>query len=147
MTFNGTLHENMYILGVNPPAATDAASFPPSGGYINVTGYNKFAFLVHMGSFDTSGDFRVRSAASTAGTLVTVTGAEKTDLVHTTDDNYWFSLEVEAAKLPTTHRYVTLVCATFSSSDYWGAFFLGWEARHGTPTQSSGYDSHTVIAG
>jgi len=148
MTFNGTLHENMYILGVNPPAATDAASFPPSGGYINVSNYPRFAFLVHMGTFDTDGDFRVRSATSKTATLVTVTDAEKTDLANGSDDNKWFSLEVESAKLPTTHRFVTLACATMTgSNDIWSAYFLGWACLHGSPTQSSSYDSHTVVAG
>ena len=147
MTFNGTFHENMYVLGVSPPADTDSASVPASGSYINVSEFNKFGFIVYLGSMGSSGDFRVKSATSKTATLVTVTDAEKTDQTATTDNNKWFSFEVESAKLPTTHRYVTLVVTSCSGTSLWSAMFLGWECRHGSPTQSTGYDSHTVIAG
>lgn len=147
MTFNGTLHENAYIFGVSPPCDTDSTTVPASGSYIDVTDYNKFAFLVHLGSVASSGDFRVYSATSKTGGLVHVTGATKTDMDASADNNKWFSIEVESAKLPTTHHMVALTITSLSGTSLWSAMFLAWECRHGSPTQSTGYDSHTVIAG
>lgn len=147
MTFKGTLHENVYIFGVSPPAATSGTTVPASGSYIDVTNYNKFAFMVHLGSVTSSGDFRVYSATSKTGGLVAISGAQKTDMDASADDNKWFSIEVESAKLPTTHHMVALTISSLTGTDLWSAYFLGWESRHGSPTQSTGYDSHTVVAG
>lgn len=147
MSFDGTFHENVYVLGLAAPAHLGNASYPASGYYIDVSDYNKFMFMVHCGAMTSSGDFTVKSATSATGGLVSVTSANKTDLTASTDDKKWFSIEVESARLPTTHRLVSLVVTGMGGTDYWSAMFYAWEARHGSPTQSTGYDSHTVIAG
>ena len=147
MTFTGTFHENMYVLGLSPPADTDASTFPAAGYYVDVSDFNRFMFMVYLGSMASSGDFRVWSATTATGALIALSGAEKTDQTLSTDNNKWFTIEVETARLPSSHHLVALKVTSETGTNLWSAMFFGWECRHGSPTQSTGYDSHTVIAG
>lgn len=133
--------ENVYLQYVLKPAAdTTDASYPASGSFIDVSTYERFAFLIFVGATDdTSVAAKVQAATAANGALTDVTGAAITATVLAgTNDNKWAMIEVETRKLHLlgeSYKYVTLTVATTGgTATISGAFFIGWRIATLPPT-------------
>jgi hypothetical protein len=132
---------------LNVEAALTDASFPASGSFIDVSKYQRVVFLVGLGALTSAVTFKVQQATAVNGALVDVTSATKT--IAATDDNKWFTIEVDVAKLTinSAYRYVTLTTTGTAGGDDYAtiiAFLYGAEAP---VTQSTSYYDAIVVAG
>lgn len=147
-----TLDDFMFIQVVEPglTALSDATYYPASASFIDVSGYERFAFLVGLDTV-VNPDFAIYQdiSATATASIKAVTGAAKTDIV-TADDDKWFTIEVEVDELDGANgfRYVTLKTANITGgSDNACIIFLAWGARHEPVTQPAGYYAAVDVSG
>jgi hypothetical protein len=141
-----SLNEQVYIQQVSPPAVTTTATVPAS--YIDVTDFERFAFLISVGDVGVGGtvDAQVVQATAAAGTgSKNITGAVATQLV-AADDNVYVVIEVQSDQLDIANdfRYVAItvtVAATVSLE----VLFLGLNPRHVPVTSNA--DEYVQVAG
>lgn len=133
--------ENVYVQQIiNPSANVTDASYPASGSFIDVSSYERFAFLVFVGATDdTSVTATVQAASAANGALTTVTSAAITaTVIASGNPNKWAMIEVETRKLHllgASHKFATLtVAATGGSATIMGGFFFGWRTAKLPPT-------------
>lgn len=144
--------DNVYVQKVNDfnTAIADATYYPASGSFIDVSEYERFVFLILVGTLDTAITFTVRqdtAATATAG-VKAVTGAAVT--IAADDDNQWVSIEVETARLDIANgfHYVSLYGTDAAGgNDYAAIVFLGIRPRHLPVTQPDNYSQAVVVAG
>lgn len=150
MNINELLGEAAYIKLINP--ADDylsAKDIPASGSYIDVSNYERFAFLILGGSLDTALTFQVKQAATISGTPKNVTGATVTIDASTGDDK-WYLIEVQTDNLDSNngYNYVTLTCsAGAGSNDYAAIAFIGLNPRKIPVTQGADCGGAVAVAG
>jgi hypothetical protein len=127
------LDKDVFIQELNTEVAiADAQRLPASGGFIDVSQFERFAFLIGAGSLDTQTVFKVEqdtSATATAG-IKDVTGATIT--VSATGDNKWYLIEVDAALIDNENdfHYVTLkATGPAGGNDYASVWFFGFGAQ------------------
>lgn len=122
-----TLTEDIYFQTCNNfNTALVDGDFPASGSFIDVSDFEKFAFVVRAGTLDSELTLKVQQADAIDGTPKDVTGA--TDVVAATDDNDLFIVEVETNHLDINNDYhfVTLdVAGAAGSNDYLDILFVG----------------------
>ena len=142
------IFENTYFQMVEPPKDSADATVPSS--YIDVSGYERFAFIRLVGATDDSAvTMQVVQATAAAGTgSKNITSAAITGTVLAgTNDNKWAAVEVATSKLDIANgfRYVAVtIAATGGSSTLSSVLFIGWRARHNYPTQFAA-DSAQVV--
>ncbi len=146
---NYNIFENMHVQPVkNVDDAIGDQNYPPSGSYIDVQSFTSFAFLVHAGDDWGTPAFQVwqDTSETETGSIKVITGATVVGLA--TDDDKWFTIEVEVSRLDigNSFRYVTLI-ASATSTEEAEIIFVAWQARHVPLTQPSGYRTHVIIAG
>ncbi len=150
--FPRSFAENTYVEKCNNfmTAIVDTTRYPASTLFIDVSKYTRFAFLIQLGTLDSTINFRVYqdTSATETGSIKAVTGA----VVQVVDanDNKWASIEVEAAKLDIANnfRYVTLVAdGGAGSNDYACITFIGIEPDIAPVTQPDNYLTPVVVAG
>lgn len=133
------LGENVYIDLVRSPIALVDGTFPST--YIDVSGYERFGFLIAVGATDdTAVSLQVVQATAAAGTgKKNVTGALITDTVLAgTNDNKWALVEVQQSQLDINNsfRYVSAdLAATGGASSLVAVFFLAWRGVVSPVTQ------------
>ena len=99
-----TFQEQVYALKCNDfNTAIVDGKFPASGSFIDVSDYERFAFVIHAGTLDSALTCTVNEATAADGTPQAVTGAS--DIVGATDDNDLFIIEVETRKLSRNDDY------------------------------------------
>lgn len=147
--YNPSFDDAVYVQKVNSfNTAIEVGEFPASGSYIDVSGFERFVFLILAGTLDTALVCQVQQATAVNGTAKDITGATVT--VGASDDNKWHSIEVQTAKLDANndYRYVTLdITGAAGSNDYLCIVFLGFYPGEQPVTQHASYVSAVVVAG
>lgn len=134
--------ENIFVQMVKPPVANLSDETVPST-YIDVSAYERFAFLILVGATDdTAITAQVVQATAAAGTgSKNISGAAITGTVLAgTNDNKWAMIEVESRRLDIANdfRYVSLtVAATGGSASVGSIIFLAWRGPVRPPTFGS----------
>lgn len=126
-------YSNVKIVpGKTPEAAiTNATANYPAAG-VDVRGYEFVDVLVHVGALDSALTAQLMcNTAATGGTLdaVDVTYAKNT--VGATDDGQLFLFNLEVAKLPKDHFYLTCQLKGATGNDYADVLFF---LHNGKPT-------------
>lgn len=146
---NSNFEDAVYVQKVNNfLTAIDAASYPASASYIDVTRFARFAFLIFVGTLNTALVFKVQQATAADGTLKDVTGATTT--VGTGDGNKWHMIEVLTDNLDTAndYRFVTLTSTGASGGDDYACLvFLGLAPNSEPVTQHASCVAAVVVAG
>lgn len=133
--------ENVYLQMVKQPVALSDETIPAT--YIDVSAYERFAFLIAVGATDdTAVSMQVVQATSSAGAgSKSITGAAITTTVLAgTNDNKWAIVEVESRKLDIANdfRYVAVtVAATGGTSTLGTVLFIAWRGPTLPPTFGS----------
>ncbi len=105
-----TFFEEVYRQQVANPGTISAGTLPAS--YINVSDFERFAFVFELGATDQAADFKVVQATAAAGTgSKDVSGAVITQLA-TTDDNKQVIIEVEVRKLDINNGFYFVAATT-----------------------------------
>lgn len=135
------LSENVFIKMILPPTGANVTDATYPSTYIDVSGYDRFAFLVAVGtSDDTAFKAQVVQATAAAGTGkkdVTDAAVTTTKLAGSSSDDRWAIVEIECRKLDINNnfRYVALdVAATGGSATAAAAFFFAWRGGKLPPT-------------
>lgn len=141
--------KNVYwtVIAGGKTALTDATYYPASGSFIDTNGYDHVCIQIYMDLVGTP-DFSVYQATAADGTPKALTGAAKTDVV-TADDGKWFTIEFPVAALDTAngYRYITVLVAAGSSTDYANISVLLYRARNTPVTQPAGYYDAVLLGG
>lgn len=142
-------HQNVYLqmLEGGLTALADA-NYPVSGGYIDVSEYSVFEFLIGLDTVATPDVAVLQDTSATETAAVkAVTGAAKTDIV-TGDDGKWLRIVVESARLDIANgfRYVTLQVSN-TSTDNANIWFIGYGGRHRPVTTHANELAAVVVAG
>lgn len=148
MNINELLIEAADIRLLNVEDALTAKEYPASGSYIDVSGFERFAFLIAAGALDSELTCQVQQAATISGTAKDVTGAVVT--VPADGDDKWYMVEVQTDNLDSNngYNYVTLdVTGPAGSNDYAAIIFLGLNPRKIPVTQGATFGAATAVAG
>lgn len=141
-----TLTEQVYFKACNTPSTVIAdGEFPASGSYIDVSDYERFAFLVVAGGSDTALTCQVQQAASIDSTAKDITGAVQT--ISATGDGSIYLIEVETRRLDLNngYNYVTLdVTGQSGSNDTLAIIFAGINPGVAPVTQTN---TAVIVAG
>ncbi len=146
-----TFSEDVYVQPINNfNTAIVDGNFPASAAYIDVSQFERFAFLVRPGTLDSALTLQVKQdtdETETAG-IKNVTGA--TVIVGATDDNELVSIEVEVRKLDLNngYRFVTLgASGAAGGNDYLDILFIGINPDVAPVTQPAAYSQAVIVAG
>lgn len=96
----------------SPEDAISAADYPASGSYIDVSGYERFTIMVHLGAIAGSDApvFTPKVADAANGTADVIDAT----LAHTSaddDDDEFIVWDIQTQKLPLDHHFVTLTAS------------------------------------
>lgn len=136
-----------HVISGGKTALTDATLYPTSGNFLDVAGFDHVAILFYMDLVATP-DFTVQQATAVNGTPKDIAGAAKTDIV-TGDDGKWFSIEfpVSALDVANGYRYITVLVAAGSGTDFANITVMLYRARELPVTQPAGYYAGIVLGG
>ena len=142
-----TFSEQVYIKTCNAFGTAIAdGDFPASASYIDVSGFERFAFLIKAGTLNSALTCKVQQATAIDGTPSDVTSA--TVAVGATDDNEVFIIEVETRKLLAAGQFVTLdVAGAAGSDDFLSITFLGINPASAPVTQPATTNTPVIVAG
>ena len=138
MFMNEILEDAAVIKLLNTEDALSVAEYPASGSYIDVSGFERFAFLVGAGALDTATTLQVHQATANNGTPKDITGATLT--IAADGDDKWYLIEVQTNKLDLNndYRYVTLDVTGPTGNDYGCILFFGLNPGSKPVTQPTG---------
>lgn len=148
MNINQLLSEAAIIQLLNTEDALAVASYPASGAYIDVSNYERFAFLVAAGALDSIVTCQVKQAATISGTAKDVTGAVV--IIPADGDDLWYMIEVQTDNLDSNndYNYVTLaVSGPAGANDYGAILFIGLNPRKLPVTQGATCGEVVYVAG
>ena len=143
MRVNELLSEAAVIKQLNVEVALAVASYPASGAFIDVSQYERFAFLVQAGVLDSAITCQVQQAATINGALKDITGAVV--VIAATGDNKWYLIEVQTDHLDINngYNYVTLTLTGPDLANDFGAItFFG---LNGPAPAVQGTDKGAVV--
>jgi len=146
--FNKLFSEAVLIKQLNVEDAIAAAAYPASGSYIEVSKFERCAFLVGAGALTTELTFKVRQATANNGTLKDLTNAEV--VVPADGDDKWYLVEFQVDQLDTDggYRFVTLASTgAAGSDDYAAIFFFGFNPGLMPVTQGADKGEVVYVAG
>jgi hypothetical protein len=143
-----TFYEEVYRQQVANPAALSAGTLPAS--YINVSDFDRFAFVLELGATDQAVDFKVVQATAAAGTgSKDVSGAAITQFA-TTDDNKQAMIEVEVRKLDINNGfYFVAVTSALTGGTATTASIVFYGVNNGVVpvTQPAAFAQRVLVAG
>lgn len=140
--------EAVKIQQLNVEDALTEAKFPASGSFIDVSQYDRVAFLVLAGALDSATTIKVQQATANNGTPKDVSGATLT--IGATGDDKWYLIEVETRKLDINndYRYLTLdVAGPAGGNDYAAIVFFGFAPGTMPVTQGSDKGNSVAVVG
>ena len=147
MRVNELLSEAAKIVQLNVEVALAAASYPASGAFIDVSQFERFAFLVQAGVLDSEITCQVQQAATINGALKNVTGAVA--VIAATGDSKWYLIEVQTNQLDINngYNYVTLTLTGPAGINDFGAItFFGLDGP-APAVQGADKGAIVVVAG
>jgi len=118
--------------------ALSAGNYPASGSYIDVSGYERFHILIHLGTINASDTpiFEIKQADSVSGTLDTLSATYCKHTCAHDDDGEFILFTVEVDKLATDHHFISVVVSGVDNGSYGDIIFFG-EARSLPVTQAT----------
>lgn len=143
-----TFSEEVYFKTCNNfMTAIADGEFPASGSYIDVSDFERFAFIIRAGTLDSALTVAVQEAATIDGTAATISGATTTIAASgNSGDNSLHIIEVETRKLTRNsgYNYVTLdITGAAGSNDYADILFVGINGHQFPVTQTA--DTTVVV--
>ena len=137
MLFNELISDAVKLQLLNTEDALQAANYPLSGNYIDVSQYERFAFLVGAGSLDSILTCQVKQADAVNGTAKSITDAVV--VIPADGDDKWYMVEVQTEELDinSDYRYVTLAISGPTGNDYGCVWFLGYNPGFRPVTQGA----------
>lgn len=144
MNFNQLFSEVTLIKQLNVEDVLAAGAYPASGSYIDVSKYERFAFLVMAGGTTNAQTWKVQQATANNGTLKDVTDA--TVSIGTSGDDKWYLIEVQTSKLDINngYKFVALTNVSGTTGDYAAVVFLGLNPGYAPVTQ--GADKGEIVS-
>ena len=143
-----TFAEQVKVQGCNAfSTALADGKFPASGSFIDVSDFERFAFVVKAGALNSALTVKVQQATAANGTPKDVSSA--TASIAATDDDDTFIIEVETRKLDLNndYRFVTLdLAGAAGSDDYADIIFLGINPGV-TPVTQPATTNKVIVAG
>lgn len=146
--FNRLFSEQVVIQQINSADVVLAAgAYPASASYIDVSRFDRFAFLVQLGTTAHAQTWQVQQATAANGTLKDVTGALASSGAG--DDGKWYLIEVDASHLDVnnSYKYVTLLNTSGTTGDYAQITFLGFLGGNYPVAQGSDKAGITTLVG
>jgi len=132
-------HNYKFVAGqTSPEDILTTASYPVSGSYVDVTGYEWVEVLIHLGAID-SGDtptFEIKQADSLTGTLDTLDATYCKKVCAHTDDDQIISMFITTESLAKDHHFLSCV-VTAATGSYADILYLLGGARHVPVTQTT----------
>lgn len=147
------LAEDLYIQLLNTEDAVVDGNYPASTNYIDVSGFEKFGFLIGLGAVDSAMAFQVKqdTAATETASIKNVTGATFTfGTSGATGDDHWACIEVETRKLDISNdfHFVTLAESGATGNDYACIWFYGVPAvKPCTQSSTKATSGSVIVAG
>ena len=123
----------------SPEDALSAGSYPASGSFVDVSGYEWVNVVVHMGAIhasDTPG-LEIKCSDSASGTEDVIDATNCVKEVGASDDDQvvLFTIKVEA--LPTDHHFLSCVVADVTNGSYGDILFFLCGPRKAPITQDT----------
>jgi hypothetical protein len=146
-----TFSEDVYVQPANNfNTAIVDGNFPASASYIDVSQFERFAFLVKVGTLTSALTLQVKQDTDETETANIKNVTDATVTVAATDDNELVSIEVEVRKLDLNNgfRYVTLaVSGAAGGDDYLDIQFIGINPDVRPVDQPDSYSQAVIVAG
>jgi hypothetical protein len=119
--------------------ALTAGNYPASGSYIDVSPYERFHVLIHLGTIDASDVpvFEIKQADAVDGTLDVIDATYAKHTCAADDDGEFICFTIEVDKLATDHHFVSAVVSGVTNGSYADILFFG-EALSLPVTQATG---------
>jgi len=146
--FNQLFSEAVLIKQLNVEDDIEVAAYPASGSYIDVSNFERCAFLIGAGALDSELTFKVRQATANNGTLKDLTDAVV--VVPADGDDKWYMVEFQVDQLDTDngYRFVTLsATGAAGTNDYAAIFFFGLNPGMRPVTQGADKGEVVYVAG
>ena len=123
----------------SPEDALSTAEYPASGSFIDVSGYEWFECVVHLGAIHGSDTptFKIQQSDSISGTMDTIDTTNCKKVCGATDDDQVLVFYVETAQLATDHHFVTCDVSAVSNGSYGDIMFYLGGPRHAPVTQGT----------
>ena len=123
----------------SPEDALTTASYPASGSYIDVSGYETVDVVIHLGAVHASDTpkFTLKQVDGTTGTEDTISTANCVHTAAATDDDEMIVFHLETAKLAANHHFITCAVASVSNTSYGDILYFLGGARHEPITQTT----------
>lgn len=105
----------------------DAAYYPASASFIDVSGCERFHVLVQLGAIDAGSTItlEIRQSDAINGTMDVIDATTLKHTVNNDDDDELIMFTVETDKLATDHHFVSLqVEGTVANNNYAAIYFL-----------------------
>lgn len=146
------LFEDLYWKLLNTEDAIADGNYPVSTAYIDVSGFERFGFLIAAGALDTQMVFQVKqdTSATETASIKNITGATVTIAANGDDKYYWIEVETRKLDINNSFKYVTLNQAgAAGGNDYAAILFYGVPAiKPATqPTGVAGEGSGVFVGG
>jgi hypothetical protein len=120
-----SMDNDIYFKQLNVETVLAAGAYPASGSYIDVSPYERFGFLVFIGTSGSACTATMQQATSGSGTLKDITGGSAT--IAAADDNKDLIFECQQNELDINngYRYVCLTLAGNCTGTYAAIVFYG----------------------
>lgn len=146
-------HNYKFVAGqTSPEDVLTNASYPASGSYIDMTGYEWVEVVIHLGAVDSALVFTLQQTDGAAGaTLDTIDTVNCKKTIATTDADQIISMFLATENLAKDHHFITCTVSSAAGANDYGdiLFFLGG-ARHVPVTQTTALcpsDNQLIKAG
>jgi hypothetical protein len=148
MYVNELLSEAIKIQPLNVEDDLAVAKYPTSGSFIDVSDFERFAFLIQAGALDSATTCQVEQAKTINGSPKVVTGAVV--VIPADGDDKWYLIEVQTNELDSNdgYRYVTLdVTGPAAGDDYGAITFFGINPGYRPVTQGADCGEVVTLVG
>jgi len=132
-------HNYKFVAGqTSPEDILTTASYPVSGSYVDVAGYEWVEVLIHLGYVDSEDTptFEIKQADSLTGTLDTLDATYCKKVAAHTDDDQIISMFITTESLAKDHHFLSCV-VTLATASYADILYLLGGARHAPVTQTT----------
>lgn len=114
-------------LQTKPDTALASQNYPASGSYVDVSAYERFSIVIHLGTIADALTFKVKQAASANGTLADIDTTHCQHTIATNDDGEYVTFDIEVRKLDINNGkfFITVEVSGVSGNNYAEMLLLG----------------------
>lgn len=116
-----------YPLQAKPDTALANQAYPASGNYVDVSEYERFHIIIHLGTIADALTFKVKQAAAANGTLGDINTTYCQHTIATDDDGEYVIFTIETRKLDINNGkfFIAVEVSGVSGSNYAEMLLLG----------------------